>query len=70
MSLVDDDIHKCATCHLLMQSRDREVHVAWNHRARPDQRLADQVFGAASLVGRHQMTVAVKAAYGLLKYET
>ena len=43
----------------LVQARGREVHVARHVLALADRRLADQVLGAASLVRRHDVLVAV-----------
>ena len=56
---VDDHVHERAAGQFLVQAGGGEVHVAGDDVARLDQRLADQVLGAASLVGGHDVAVAV-----------
>ena len=59
--LVADDVDEDAPGTLLVEPRRREVHVPGNELSGPDRDLADQVLGAAPLVRRHDMRVAVVA---------
>ena len=52
---------------LLVEPGRREVHVPRDVVARLDQRLADQVLGAAALVRRDDVAVAVEALDGRLE---
>ncbi len=59
MRFVHDHVHEGAARHLLMQPRGGEVHVARYELPRLDRRARDQILGAASLMRRHQVLVAV-----------
>ena len=56
---IDDDINKRCTGQFLVQACGGEVHVARYVVARRDQDLAQNVFGAAALVARNRVLVAV-----------
>ena len=57
--LVDDDVDEAAAGQFLVEAGGREVHVAGDHVALLDERLAEQVLGAAALMRRHEVLVAV-----------
>ena len=67
VGLVDDDVVEGGAGQLLVEPRRREVHVAGHVVAGLDERLADEVLGAATLVGGHEVPVAVVALDGLLE---
>ena len=67
VGLVDDDVVEGGAGQLLVQARRREVHVARHVVAGLDERLADEVLGAAALVRGHEVAVAVVALHGLLE---
>jgi hypothetical protein len=67
--LVDDDVDEAPAGELLVQPGGREVHVAGDHVAGLDEHLADDVLGAAALVGGHDVRVAVDVLHGLLQVE-
>ena len=59
VGLVDDHVDESSARQLLVQARGREVHVARHMVAVLDEDLRHQVFGAAALVCRHEVLVAV-----------
>jgi hypothetical protein len=59
VGLVDDDVDKPSAGQFLVQARGREIHVAGHVVAILDQDLRHQVLGAASLVCRHEVLVAI-----------
>ena len=61
VGLVADHVDEDAAGALLVQPRRREVHVPGDVLARLDRDLADQVLGAAALVRRNDVLVAVEA---------
>ncbi|MBF8289998.1 MAG: hypothetical protein HW391_966 [Chloroflexi bacterium] len=67
--LIDDHVVERRPGQLLVQARGREVHVPGHVVARLDECLADEVLGAAALVGRHDVGVAVEAPDCCLEVE-
>ena len=63
----DDDVDKGAAGKLLVQTGGSEVHVAGDVVAVLDDRLAEQVFGAATLVRGNDVAIAVVGAHRLLE---
>ncbi len=59
MSLVDDDVGEGSARQFLMHPCGREIHVARNGLAAPDQDLAEQMLGAAPLMSGDNVSVAV-----------
>ena len=57
--LGDDHVDKRAAGQFLVQPRGGEIHVAGHEVARLDQDPREDVLGAAALVGRHDVAVAV-----------
>ena len=66
--LVDDDVVEGGAGHLLVQAGGGEVHVAGHVHSGADQDAADQVFGAAALVGRHDIGEAVDLAHRVVQH--
>ena len=67
VGLGDDHVDEDAARALLVLPGGREVHVRGHELAGADRYLADQVLGAAALVGRDHMPVAVGLADGCLE---
>ena len=65
--LVDDDVAERAAGELLVQARRGEVHVAGDVVAVLDEDLRQDVLGAAALVGRDEVLVAVVLLDGVLE---
>ncbi len=59
VGFVHDHIDERAAREFLVQARGREIHVARNEIAGLDQDAREQVLGAASLVGRYQIPIAI-----------
>ncbi len=59
MRFGNDHVHKRAAGQFLVQPRSREIHVARNEITGLDQHPRQDVFGAAPLVRRHNVPVAV-----------
>ncbi len=67
VGLGDDHIDERAPGELLVQARGGEVHVARHDVARPDRDLREDVLGAAALVGRDDVLVAVMLLHRLFE---
>ena len=67
VGLVDDHVVERRPGELLVEAGRREVHVPGHVVAGLDERLADEVLGAAALVGGHDVAVAVEALDGRLE---
>src|SRR4030042_2053127 len=66
MCLVDDDIYKGAAGQFLVQTRRSEVHVGGHIMPGPYQHAADEVLGAAALMGGHHIPVTIVVPNRLL----
>ncbi len=65
VGVIDDDVDEVATRVLLVELRRGEVHVPGDDISVRDQDLAQDVLGAATLVGGDQLFVAVHLVHGV-----
>ena len=59
VSLVDDDVHEGPAGQFLVQARGGEIHISGHILPIRNQDLAEDILGAAALMGRHRVAVAV-----------
>ena len=67
MRLVDDDVDEDRAGQFLVLAGGGEVHVARHVVTGLDQRLRDEVLGAAALVGGDEVLIAVVGAHGVFE---
>ena len=67
MRFINDDIDECSAGAFLVVSGGGEVHVSGDDVAGVDAELAEEVLGAASLVGGDEVVESVNVADGLLE---
>ncbi len=67
MGLVNDHIYEYAASHLLVQAGRGEVHVARDILPWLDRGLAQQMLRAASLVGWHDVAIAIVGLNGIFQ---